>query len=59
MTTHPPEVLVVRLDPDVPLLPPFPGGREKLDSFRRALDQEDGSEHARALLDEQARQEGE
>ncbi len=54
-----PVLIEAVVDPDVPLLPPFPGGREKLDSFRRALDQEDGSEHARALLDEQARQEGE
>ena len=32
-------------------------GEEKLDSFRRGLAQEDDGEHARALLDEQARQE--
>ena len=53
-----PVLIEAVVDPDVPLLPPFPAGREKLDSFRPALDQEDGSEHARALLDEQARQEG-
>jgi pyruvate dehydrogenase (quinone) len=52
-----PVVLEAVVDPDVPLLPPFPAGREKLDSFRRALDQEDDGAHARALLDEQARQE--
>ncbi|MDZ5660215.1 thiamine pyrophosphate-requiring protein [Nocardioides sp. S-58] len=53
-----PVVLEAVVDPDVPLLPPFPGGREKLDSFRRGLAQEDDGDHARALLDEQARQEG-
>ncbi|WP_104106893.1 thiamine pyrophosphate-requiring protein [Nocardioides sp. 616] len=53
-----PVVLEAIVDPDVPLLPPFPGGEEKLESFRRGLDQEDGGEHARALLDAQAGQEG-
>ncbi|NPC96829.1 thiamine pyrophosphate-requiring protein [Nocardioides sp. zg-DK7169] len=53
-----PVVLEAVVDPDVPLLPPFPAGREKLDSFRRGLDQEEDGAHARALLDEQARQEG-
>lgn len=52
-----PVVLEAVVDPDVPLLPPFPAGEEKLDSFRRALDQEPDGEHARKLLDEQARQE--
>ena len=52
-----PVVLEAVVDRDVPLLPPFPGGREKLDSFRRGLDQEPDSGHARALLDEQAAQE--
>jgi len=52
-----PVVLEAVVDPDWPLLPPFPAGEQKLDSFHRALAQEDGSEHARALLDEQARQE--
>jgi pyruvate dehydrogenase (quinone) len=52
-----PVVLEAVVDPDVPLLPPFPAGEQKLDSFRRALAQEDGGEHARALLDEQADQE--
>jgi pyruvate dehydrogenase (quinone) len=53
-----PVVIEAVTDPDVPLLPPFPGGREKLDSFRRGLEQEGASgEHARALLDEQVRQE--
>ncbi|WP_295659877.1 thiamine pyrophosphate-requiring protein [uncultured Nocardioides sp.] len=52
-----PVVLEAIVDPDVPLLPPFPGGKQKLDSFRRGLEQEDDSAHARALLDEQADQE--
>ena len=52
-----PVVIEAIVDADVPLLPPFPGGAEKLDNFRRALDQEDGAERARALLDEQAAQE--
>ncbi|WP_181313218.1 thiamine pyrophosphate-requiring protein [Nocardioides campestrisoli] len=53
-----PVVLEAVVDPDVPLLPPFPGGEEKLESFRRALAQEEDGERARALLEEQARQEG-
>ena len=52
-----PVVIEALVDRDVPLLPPFPAGREKLDSFRRGLAQEEDSEHARALLDEQAAQE--
>ena len=52
-----PVVLEAVVDPDVPLLPPFPAGEEKLDSFHRALAQEDQGQHARALLDEQAEQE--
>ncbi|MQW77213.1 thiamine pyrophosphate-requiring protein [Nocardioides sp. dk4132] len=52
-----PVVLEALVDRDVPLLPPFPGGREKLDSFRRGLDQEEDSGHARALLEEQVAQE--
>ena len=52
-----PVVLEAVVDRDVPLLPPFPAGEQKLESFHRALDQEDGSEHARALLDEQAEHE--
>ncbi|MBA4609563.1 thiamine pyrophosphate-requiring protein [Aeromicrobium sp. Marseille-Q0843] len=52
-----PVVIEALVDPDVPLLPPFPAGEEKLDSFHRALDQEDGADHARALLDQQAEQE--
>jgi pyruvate dehydrogenase (quinone) len=52
-----PVVLEAVVDPDVPLLPPFPAGEAKLDSFHRALDQEDDGERARALLDRQAAQE--
>lgn len=53
-----PTVIEAVVDPDVPLLPPFPAGEELLASFRRGLDQEgaDG-EHARDLLDRQAAQE--
>ncbi|MFW6775399.1 thiamine pyrophosphate-requiring protein [Nocardioides sp. CPCC 205120] len=54
-----PVVIEAVVDADVPLLPPFPAGAQKLESFRGALDQEgaDG-EHARALLDEHAAHEG-
>ncbi|MFD1247086.1 thiamine pyrophosphate-requiring protein [Nocardioides ginsengisoli] len=52
-----PVVLEAVVDPDVPLLPPFPVGEAKLDSFHRALDQEDDGARARALLDRQAAQE--
>jgi len=53
-----PVVLEVRVDPDVPLLPPFPSGAEKLESFRSALSQEGPSgTGARALLDTYADQE--
>jgi hypothetical protein len=47
-----------QFDPDVPLLPPFPAGAEKLASFRAGLDQEGAAgTHARALLDTYADQE--
>ena len=53
-----PTVVEAVVDPDVPLLPPFPAGRQKLESFRSGLAQEGaGGEHARELLDQQARQE--
>jgi pyruvate dehydrogenase (quinone) len=50
-----PTVLEAVVDPDVPLLPPFPAGRSKLQSMHAGLEQEgaDG-EHARRLLDEYA-----
>jgi pyruvate dehydrogenase (quinone) len=47
-----PVVLEVLTDPNVPLLPPFPAGAEKLDAMRSALADEGGAgEHARKLLD--------
>ncbi|GGO79622.1 thiamine pyrophosphate-requiring protein [Nocardioides deserti] len=52
-----PVLIEAVVDPDVPLLPPFPAGEAMLDSFSRALDQEDDAEHARALLDLEAEQE--
>jgi pyruvate dehydrogenase (quinone) len=47
-----PAVLEVLTDPNIPLLPPFPAGAEKLEDMRSALTEEgpDG-EHARKLLD--------
>src|SRR4051794_20413590 len=53
-----PVVLEVVTDADVPLLPPFPAGAAKLESFRTALDQE-GEDGAGAwrLLDAYAEQE--
>jgi pyruvate dehydrogenase (quinone) len=43
------------VDPDVPLLPPFPAGRAKLGNLHAGLAQEgDAGEHARSLLDEYA-----
>jgi pyruvate dehydrogenase (quinone) len=53
-----PVVLEVLVDPDVPLLPPFPAGEQKLASFRAGLEQEGAAgEHARNLLDTYAEQE--
>jgi pyruvate dehydrogenase (quinone) len=53
-----PVVLEVLVDPDVPLLPPFPAGAQKLDSFRAGLDQEGAAgRHAREMLDTYAEQE--
>ena len=55
---RPPFVLEAIVDPDVPLLPPFPVGEEKLASFRRGLEQEGPSgRHALELLELQAAQE--
>jgi pyruvate dehydrogenase (quinone) len=47
-----PAVIEVLTDPNIPLLPPFPAGAEKLEGMRSALSAEgsDG-EHARRLLD--------
>jgi pyruvate dehydrogenase (quinone) len=52
-----PVVIEVLTDPEVPLLPPFPAGREKAESMRKGLDAEDDAGHARALLDTYAAQE--
>jgi pyruvate dehydrogenase (quinone) len=46
-----PVVIEVLTDPEVPLLPPFPGGKEKADSMRKALAEEDGGGRALDLLD--------
>ncbi|MBW9205881.1 thiamine pyrophosphate-requiring protein [Mumia sp. zg.B17] len=49
-----PVVIEAMVDRDQPLLPPFPGGREKLDSFRRGLHAEgESGRHARELLEQQ------
>jgi pyruvate dehydrogenase (quinone) len=53
-----PVVIEALVDPDVPLLPPFPVGEEKLASMRRGLQQEGpAGEHARELLEMHAAQE--
>jgi pyruvate dehydrogenase (quinone) len=55
-----PVVIEAVVDPDVPLLPPFPGGREKLENFRKGLDAEgESGRHARTFLDEHASHEEE
>ena len=47
-----PAVIEVLTDPDIPLLPPFPAGAEKLEGMRSALAKEGAEgEHARRLLD--------
>jgi pyruvate dehydrogenase (quinone) len=53
-----PTVIEALVDPDVPLLPPFPAGEQKLEMFHRGLDAEgaDGR-HAAELLERQAEQE--
>lgn len=57
LTAGRPVVLEAVVDPDVPLLPPFPAGEQKLENFRRGLAQEPDGQRARALLDAQASQE--
>ena len=53
-----PVVIEVLTDPDVPLLPPFPAGAEKLDGMRSALSEEgEAGRGAAALLDTYAGQE--
>jgi pyruvate dehydrogenase (quinone) len=50
-----PTVIEAVVDADVPLLPPFPAGEQKLDSFRKGLAAEgEEGRHARRLLDEHA-----
>ncbi len=46
-----PVVIEVLTDPEVPLLPPFPAGREKAESMRKALAAEEGSDRALDLLE--------
>ena len=52
-----PVVIDVLTDPEVPLLPPFPGGKEKAESMRKALAGEDGGGRALDLLETYTRQE--
>lgn len=53
-----PVVIEAVVDPDVPLLPPFPAGEQKLEMFRQGLDAEgESGRHAREMLDEHARHE--
>ena len=53
-----PVVIEAIVDPDVPLLPPFPAGQEKLESFRAGLAQEgEAGTHAAELLEEHAQHE--
>ena len=53
-----PVVIEAIVDPDVPLLPPFPVGEEKLASMRRGLEQEGAAgKHARELLEIHAAEE--
>ena len=53
-----PVLIEAVVDPDVPLLPPFPAGEQKLEQMRRGLGQDGpAGERGRRLLDEQARQE--
>jgi pyruvate dehydrogenase (quinone) len=55
-----PVVLEVLTDPDIPLLPPFPAGAEKLEQMRTGIAAEGaGSAHARQLLDTYASHEEE
>ena len=55
-----PTVIDAITDPDVPLLPPFPHGREMLESMRTGLQAEGAAgEHALDLLETYARMEEE
>jgi len=46
-----PVVIEVLTDPEIPLLPPFPAGREKAESMRKGLAAEDDGGRASALLE--------
>jgi pyruvate dehydrogenase (quinone) len=46
-----PVVIEVLTDPEVPLLPPFPAGKEKAESMRKGLAAEDDGGRAAELLD--------
>ncbi|WP_258804901.1 thiamine pyrophosphate-requiring protein [Pseudarthrobacter sp. NS4] len=46
-----PVVIEVLTDPEIPLLPPFPAGKEKADSMRKGLAAEDDGGRAAGLLD--------
>ncbi|MGY1670263.1 thiamine pyrophosphate-requiring protein [Geodermatophilus sp. SYSU D00710] len=60
LTADRPVVLEAVVDPEVPLLPPFPAGEQKRDQMRQGLAQDGpAGERALRLLDEQARQERE
>ena len=53
-----PVLIEAVVDADVPLLPPFPAGEDKLESFRRGLAQEgDAGAHAAELLEQHANHE--
>jgi pyruvate dehydrogenase (quinone) len=53
-----PVLIEAVVDADVPLLPPFPAGEDKLESFRRGLAQEgDAGTHAAELLEQHANHE--
>jgi pyruvate dehydrogenase (quinone) len=53
-----PTLIEAVVDPDVPLLPPFPAGEQKLASFRRGLEQEGAAgAHGLELLEAQTAQE--
>ncbi|MBB1051153.1 thiamine pyrophosphate-requiring protein, partial [Dietzia sp. CW19] len=55
-TADRPTVIEAVTDPDVPLLPPFPHGREMLGSMREGLRAEgDAGRHGLVLLEEYAR----
>jgi pyruvate dehydrogenase (quinone) len=55
-----PVVLEAVVDAEVPLLPPFPAGEQKLEHMEQALAQDGpAGERALRMLEEQARQERE